>query len=698
MSRAQAELGGKSEGHEAGHVFHELASYCHGQLTNPDNVEEFCRSEKFKEKRLAEIRELDDFLSGRISDEHRSRAKSERSKAKKWLEIDRVENDRLNRGREQFLRQSLENYLLSLTACDQYDSDVLRFFALWLEHATYVQANEAVARALSRVPSHKFAGLMNQLASRLQDSDDKFQRLIFLLVERICVDHPFHGMYHIFAGIKTGGIGDKNGMSRFAATHKIADKLKSNSGVFKTWTAVCYANEIYIKLAQSKTNLSSGQKGLLQNFPASRSVSRDIPQLKVPPITMSVGLRQDRNYDKTPRIVRFRSEMLVASGISAPKIVTAVTSDGSMFKQLVSGPPIIATTCTNVEQFKSGGEDLRQDAIMEQVFEQVGDLLQLNKASKQRNLRIRTYKVTPLTSTSGAIEFVANTMPLNDFLRHAHVEYHPRDRSWDHCRKVIDSNRSQSQKERLRAYKDLVNHFHPVLRHFFFEKFHDPDDWFNKRLAYTRSTAAISILGHVLGLGDRHCQNILLDTSTGEVVHIDLGVAFEAGRILQVPEVVPFRLTRDIVDGFGIMRTEGVFRRCCEFTLDALRKNRDAIMTLLNVLRYDPLYSWSMSPLRAKRLREEQGRESHAGSTPSSNSKSARRSRGGDNGFSFDERQKTNDKGSVEDTGEADRALSVVERKLAPGLSVMAAVNELIQQATDERNLAVLFGGWAAFA
>ena len=50
------------------------------------------------------------------------------------------------------------------------------------------------------------------------------------------------------------------------------------------------------------------------------------------------------------------------------------------------------------------------------------------------------------------------------------------------------------------------------------------------------------------------------------------------------------------------------------------------------------------------------------------------------------------------EAGEAERALEVVEKKLGRGLSVTATVNELIQQATDERNLAVLFCGWAAYA
>lgn len=38
-------------------------------------------------------------------------------------------------------------------------------------------------------------------------------------------------------------------------------------------------------------------------------------------------------------------------------------------------------------------------------------------------------------------------------------------------------------------------------------------------------------------------------------------MAFEQGKILPTPETVPFRLSRDIVDGMGITGVEGVFRR-----------------------------------------------------------------------------------------------------------------------------------------
>lgn len=31
------------------------------------------------------------------------------------------------------------------------------------------------------------------------------------------------------------------------------------------------------------------------------------------------------------------------------------------------------------------------------------------------------------------------------------------------------------------------------------------------------------MVGYILGLGDRHVQNILIDKRTGEVIHIDFG-------------------------------------------------------------------------------------------------------------------------------------------------------------------------------
>ena len=48
--------------------------------------------------------------------------------------------------------------------------------------------------------------------------------------------------------------------------------------------------------------------------------------------------------------------------------------------------------------------------------------------------------------------------------------------------------------------------FKPVFHRYFMDQFPAPAQWFARRLNYTRSVAVNSIVGYVLGLGDRHNQ------------------------------------------------------------------------------------------------------------------------------------------------------------------------------------------------
>ncbi|KAI4173908.1 MAG: hypothetical protein LQ343_002676 [Gyalolechia ehrenbergii] len=662
LGPAIKELRGATEGTEAGQVFHEFASFCDQQLQNPDSLEDFERIQKLRQIKEEEVHDLDRMIKSAGSQaKEKDNLKSHRNKAKLWFDLDDREFQRLRENRQAFLRQSVENYLLALKACDKYDNDALRFSALWLEHYDSEIANEAVAKHIGHVGSRKFASLMNQWSSRLLDIKSSFQQHLALLVFRICHDHPFHGMYQIFVGAKSRGK-DEVALGRSQAANKVVDELKGNKRSGPLWVNIHNSNILFVRFATERLNdsrIKPGSKVPLRKSPTGQRLEQEISGQRVPPPTMRIDLRADCDYSSVPRIARFHHEFTVASGISMPKIISAIATDGTKYKQL----------------FKSGNDDLRQDSIMEQVFEQVSNLLGAQRATRQRNLGIRTYKVLPLTTTSGIIEFVQNTIPLHDYLMPAHQRHFPKDLRTTNCRKAIAEAQSQSAEKRIKVFRSVCNQFHPVLRYFFQERFENPDDWFDRRLAYTRSTAAISILGHILGLGDRHGHNILLDEKTGEVIHIDLGIAFEQGRVLPVPEVVPFRLTRDLVDGMGITGTEGVFRRCCEFTLEALRNESYSIMTILDVLRYDPLYNWSLSPLRLKKLQEAQTEAP-----------------GGDL-VDGEEDELGGRKKTENEPGEADRALTVVKKKLSKSLSVTATVNELIQQATDERNLALLFAG-----
>lgn len=110
---------------------------------------------------------------------------------------------------------------------------------------------------------------------------------------------------------------------------------------------------------------------------------------------------------------------------------------------------------------------------------------------------------------------------------------------------------------------------------------------------YSASVAAMSMVGHILGLGDRHLDNILLDFSSGDIVHIDYNVCFDKGQRLKVPEIVPFRLTQTIEAALGLTGIEGTFRANCEAVVSVLRKNKDILLMLLEVFLWDPLVEWT---------------------------------------------------------------------------------------------------------
>lgn len=234
------------------------------------------------------------------------------------------------------------------------------------------------------------------------------------------------------------------------------------------------------------------------------------------------------------------------------------------------------------------------------------------------------------------------------------------------------SSKKSTNANKHKVFLEICEKFKPVFHYFFLEHFHNPAVWFERRLAYVNSIATNSMIGYILGLGDRHVQNILIDESTAEVIHIDFGIAFEQGKNLPTPETVPFRLSRDIVAPMGISGVDGVFRKSCERTMEVLRQNQSTIITILEVLLYDPLYAWTLTDKKALTL------QAHT------------------IGVSQETEEQKNTT--------AERALMRLQDKLngkedgATGMSsVEAQIERLIQQATDTVNLSQLFAGWQPY-
>uniref|UniRef100_A0A915JTJ2 Non-specific serine/threonine protein kinase n=1 Tax=Romanomermis culicivorax TaxID=13658 RepID=A0A915JTJ2_ROMCU len=120
------------------------------------------------------------------------------------------------------------------------------------------------------------------------------------------------------------------------------------------------------------------------------------------------------------------------------------------------------------------------------------------------------------------------------------------------------------------------------------------DFWYSSTKNFARATAVMSTIGYIIGLGDRHLDNILVDFHEGNVVHIDYNVCFDKGKQLRVPETVPFRLTPNIQAALGTTGIEGYFRVTCEQALKILRLNKETVLNLLDAFVFDPLVDWTV--------------------------------------------------------------------------------------------------------
>ncbi|VDP62041.1 unnamed protein product [Schistosoma mattheei] len=133
----------------------------------------------------------------------------------------------------------------------------------------------------------------------------------------------------------------------------------------------------------------------------------------------------------------------------------------------------------------------------------------------------------------------------------------------------------------------------------------------------------MSMVGYVLGLGDRHTENILFDSISGDLVHVDFSCVFNNGLTLPWPERVPFRLTRNMVHAMGPTGYEGTFRRCSEAVMRLLRHEIDPLLAVFRPIYFDAVVEQTGN-VRSNVLPggESTGRTRRGGSTSDGNASS----------------------------------------------------------------------------
>jgi phosphatidylinositol 3-kinase len=223
-------------------------------------------------------------------------------------------------------------------------------------------------------------------------------------------------------------------------------------------------------------------------------------------------------------------------------VVGCYSEEANVFKSSLSPLKIVWKTSngSKYEMIFKVGDDLRQDQLVIQTIMLMDRLLK----NENLDLKLMPYHILATSPTAGAVQFIPST-PLSD---------------------VDKTDRS------------ILN----------FLRRHNPDP--NAPLGvrketmdtYIKSCAGYCVITYILGIGDRHLDNLLL-TPNGNFFHADFG--YILGRDPK-PFAPLMKLSTQMVDGMGGPDHENFrqFRQHCATAYLALRKSANLILNLFALM------------------------------------------------------------------------------------------------------------------
>lgn len=183
-------------------------------------------------------------------------------------------------------------------------------------------------------------------------------------------------------------------------------------------------------------------------------------------------------------------------------------------------------------------ENVRKDQIIMNIIILMDNLL---KKEENLDLGIVTYNIMPLSNDSGLIEIVNNCKTIY------------------HIRESLNS--------------DIINY---IMNN------NENAKVIDVRERFLKSTAAFCVITYLLGVGDRHLENIMI-TTDGRLFHIDYGYILGSDPVFTDPGI---RITYDMVNAIGGVNSKYYeqFKEICTVVFNCLRRNIDIFMHLLLLL------------------------------------------------------------------------------------------------------------------
>ncbi|KAF2843628.1 phosphatidylinositol 3-kinase tor2 [Patellaria atrata CBS 101060] len=530
--------------------------------------------------------------------------------------------------------------------------DTLRLLTLWFAHGGHYEVNNAVTEGIGTVSIDTWLEVIPQLLARINQPNQRVRQSIHNLLSEVGRAHPQALVFPLTVAMKS----DVSRRSRPAA--QLMDTMRQHSAslveqadlvshelirIAVLWHEQWHegleeASRLYFGdhniegmfnvLAPLHAMLDEGPQTLreisfIQGFGRELQEARDWCQtFRNSGEVGDINQAWDLYYQVFRKIARqLPSLMTLELQYVSPKLKAVQDLDLAIPGTYQSGKPAVRIASfdptstviqskqrprklvirgsdgNNYQYLLKGHEDIRQDERVMQLFGLVNTLLANDNECRKRHLDIQRYSAMPLSTQSGLLGWVPNSDTLHVLIR----EY--RD-----SRKILLNIEHRIMLQMAPDYDSLTlmqkvevfgyaldNTTGQDLYRVLWLKSKSSEAWLDRRTNYTRSLAVMSMVGYILGLGDRHPSNLMLDKVTGKIVHIDFGDCFEvAMQREKYPERVPFRLTRMLTYAMEVSNIEGSYRTTCEHVMRVLRDNKESVMAVLEAFIHDPLLTWRL--------------------------------------------------------------------------------------------------------
>ena len=335
---------------------------------------------------------------------------------RKELEKMQSERQSIEDSREQYRSIAFRSVATALQVASTGDPNdlsqyVFMLFSLWFSSMAEAiffgdEVSESIDDFMDAIPSFRFIPLANQLMSRVGCNDTSattgsHDRPLKQLILRMCREHPYHCIQHIIYLDHA----DESGTAKSDAAQYFQEALRCQPDTFRLLCNYKLLVHAYMHLAKTPIDKTKNFRGSSISFSRiGKSADRldtcmEAVSLEHRPciLTKPPQVRPRANYcdlrdDPTSdAVLGFEREFSVAEGgLNIPKIVKCVGCRQDRYKQLVKDR-----------------DEIRQDAVMQQIFGYVNQLMKRNTTetgSKKNNLRVITYNIVPLSPLCGVSE------------------------------------------------------------------------------------------------------------------------------------------------------------------------------------------------------------------------------------------------------------------------------------------------------